>query len=348
MTDRGKARHRASTRATTPLTVITSSVGTGLQQAVGDGVEILGRGGAAIVVSTGLVAATTLTATTLPDRLGGQDPQTANLTLDPAAAQLAAFGSTVADGGPVSDRQSATPVSRGGPLTEPKGASSVLDNGSLTRASAQAAERASRSALLSRARTVAAVAADPVAGPAAKTAATPARTTKKTTARTSTKTTEASTRSSSGSSAAAPVRTSTRKTAAPTKAPVKAPVKAAPAAPAARGSSVLAIAARYVGIPYRYGGTTPAGFDCSGFTQYVYKQIGVSLPRTAQSQMNAATRISRSQAKPGDLVFVVGGGTTGHVGIYAGGNMMYDSPRSGKSLSKRSIWTSSVVFGRVS
>ena len=114
-----------------------------------------------------------------------------------------------------------------------------------------------------------------------------------------------------------------------------------------KGSAVLRIAARYVGVPYVYGGTTPRGFDCSGFTRYVYAQVGRSLPRTADQQMRATHRISRSQARPGDLVAFVRGGRAYHIGIYAGNNMMYDSPRSGKRISRRAIWTSAVVFSRV-
>lgn len=113
------------------------------------------------------------------------------------------------------------------------------------------------------------------------------------------------------------------------------------------GSSVLAIAARYLGIPYVYGGTTPQGFDCSGYTSYVYRQLGTSLPRTANQQMAASRRISRSQARAGDLVFFVSGGRAYHTGIYAGKNMIYDAPRAGKSVSKRAIWSADVVFGRV-
>jgi cell wall-associated NlpC family hydrolase len=116
---------------------------------------------------------------------------------------------------------------------------------------------------------------------------------------------------------------------------------------AAKGSSVLAIAARYVGTPYVYGGTTPRGFDCSGFTRYVYAQLGISLPRTANQQMNATRRVSRSEARPGDLVFFVSAGRAYHNGLYAGDGKMYDSPRSGKSLQKREIWDATVVFGRV-
>jgi cell wall-associated NlpC family hydrolase len=96
-----------------------------------------------------------------------------------------------------------------------------------------------------------------------------------------------------------------------------------------------------------YGGTTPKGFDCSGYTRYVYKQLGVSLPRTADQQLNATRRISRSAARPGDLVFFVSGGRAYHNGIYAGNGMMYDAPRSGKSVQKREIWDATIVFGRV-
>ena len=101
----------------------------------------------------------------------------------------------------------------------------------------------------------------------------------------------------------------------------------------ASGGSIVSIASQYAGIMYRYGGTTPAGFDCSGFTQYVYRQAGISIPRTSGAQASAGRRISRSEARPGDLVW-----TEGHIGIYAGGNMMWDSPRTGKAVQKRNIW----------
>jgi len=111
--------------------------------------------------------------------------------------------------------------------------------------------------------------------------------------------------------------------------------------PAAGG--VLAIAAQYEGLMYSYGGTSPStGFDCSGFTQYVFGRVGISLPRTAQEQKNATTRVSNPQ--PGDLVFF--GSPAYHVGIYAGNGMMWDSPRSGKAVALRSIWSSNVTYGR--
>ncbi|TPG14141.1 hypothetical protein EAH86_17130 [Pedococcus bigeumensis] len=94
---------------------------------------------------------------------------------------------------------------------------------------------------------------------------------------------------------------------------------------------------------YSYGGTSPStGFDCSGFTAYVFRQVGISLPRTAEAQRQATTRVSSPQ--PGDLVFF--GSPAYHVGIYAGNGMMWDSPRSGKAVALRSIWSSSVTYGR--
>jgi peptidoglycan DL-endopeptidase CwlO len=115
----------------------------------------------------------------------------------------------------------------------------------------------------------------------------------------------------------------------------------------ARGSSVISVASRYIGVAYRYGGTSPIGWDCSGAMGYIFNQVGVKLPRTANQQMLASRRISRSEARPGDLVFIVSGGSAYHVGLYAGGNQFYDAGRSGKSFSKREIFSSNVVFGRV-
>lgn len=119
-------------------------------------------------------------------------------------------------------------------------------------------------------------------------------------------------------------------------------VERAPLAPATGG--VLAIAAQYKGIMYKYGGTTPDGFDCSGYTQYVFRQIGISLPRTAEEQRQMATPVSDPQ--PGDLVFF--GAPAYHMGIYAGDGKMWDSPRTGKAVDLRDIWSSSVTYGRVS
>jgi cell wall-associated NlpC family hydrolase len=114
-----------------------------------------------------------------------------------------------------------------------------------------------------------------------------------------------------------------------------------------RGSAILAIAARYLGVPYVYGGTTPSGFDCSGYTGYVFRQLGYSLPRTASEQLRATKRISSADAQTGDLVFFLSGSGASHVGIYAGAGMIYDAGRSGQVVQKRAIWTSAIAFGRV-
>ncbi|QHT56871.1 glycoside hydrolase [Cellulomonas sp. H30R-01] len=116
----------------------------------------------------------------------------------------------------------------------------------------------------------------------------------------------------------------------------------APIPQSVAGNAVLEIAARYVGVPYVSGGSSPAGFDCSGFVSYVYAQLGVSLPRTSSGIKAAATVISRDQAQPGDLIW-----SPGHISIYAGGNQQIDSPRPGKTVQFRAIWQSSPVFLRV-
>ena len=85
------------------------------------------------------------------------------------------------------------------------------------------------------------------------------------------------------------------------------------------GSSAVSIAYQYMGVPYVYGGASPSGFDCSGFTMYVYAQLGVSLPHGATPQLNYGTYVSRSELQPGDLVFFSDGSyPASHVGIYVG------------------------------
>ncbi len=107
-------------------------------------------------------------------------------------------------------------------------------------------------------------------------------------------------------------------------------------------SGVVNIARTLLGIPYVYGGTTTAGFDCSGFTSYVFAKAGVSLPRTAAAQQAAATPVSNPQ--PGDLVFF--GSPAWHVGIYTGNGMMIDSPKPGKSTSERPVFSGVSGYGR--
>lgn len=88
----------------------------------------------------------------------------------------------------------------------------------------------------------------------------------------------------------------------------------------AAGSDIVSIAAQLTGIPYVYGGSTPAGFDCSGFTQYVYAQVGIHIPRTSYEQGAEGTPVPASEARPGDIVW-----EPGHVAIYAGDGMVIEA-----------------------
>ncbi|MEU9086495.1 NlpC/P60 family protein [Streptomyces sp. NPDC048357] len=96
-----------------------------------------------------------------------------------------------------------------------------------------------------------------------------------------------------------------------------------------RAGAALAAAKTKLGFTYQSGGTGPNVYDCSGLTQWAYKQAGVSISRTTFTQVNDGTRISRSQLQPGDLVFFYG--DLHHVGLYAGNNMTLhaSNPRSG-------------------
>ncbi len=97
------------------------------------------------------------------------------------------------------------------------------------------------------------------------------------------------------------------------------------------GSRVIAKAAQYLGTPYRYGGSAPGGFDCSGFTSYVFKQFGISLNRTAAGQYSQGSAVSKANLITGDLVFFNTSGGISHVGIYTGnGKFIHSSsPSSG-------------------
>jgi cell wall-associated NlpC family hydrolase len=131
-------------------------------------------------------------------------------------------------------------------------------------------------------------------------------------------------------------------TAAPVaEAPVEEAVQEAVPA-AAAGSDIVSIAMQYLGVPYVWAGSTPAGFDCSGFTSYVYAQVGIDLPRTSSEQRYAGTAVSAAEAQPGDLIW-----SPGHIAIYAGDGMQVEAPVPGETVRYTEIWQNSPTFIRV-
>ena len=117
------------------------------------------------------------------------------------------------------------------------------------------------------------------------------------------------------------------------------------AAPPARYGGVVGIAMRYLGVPYKWGGASPSGgFDCSGFTMYVYAQMGVSLPHYTGDQWQMGAPVSRGDLQPGDLVFFDG---LGHEGLYIGNNQFIHAPHTGDvvKISPMSGWYASSYMG---
>ncbi|GHF59152.1 glycoside hydrolase [Streptomyces mashuensis] len=136
-------------------------------------------------------------------------------------------------------------------------------------------------------------------------------------------------------------------TAATLAASVLVPGLAADAQAATAGEQALKVAAAKQGSPYQWGAAGPNRFDCSGLTQYSFKRVGKTLPRTAQSQYNSTRHISGGSRQTGDLVFFHSGSNVYHVGIYAGNNKIWHAPKPGTTVRLEKIWTNSVWYGRV-
>jgi cell wall-associated NlpC family hydrolase len=106
-----------------------------------------------------------------------------------------------------------------------------------------------------------------------------------------------------------------------------------PAHPSSRpASQVVDLATSFLGTPYRWGGATPAGFDCSGLVYYTYRKAGLAVPRTSQEQFRAATPVPIARAVPGDLVFFGRRGSISHVGIYIGDQRFIHAPEAGRAV----------------
>src|SRR5210317_1898002 len=113
--------------------------------------------------------------------------------------------------------------------------------------------------------------------------------------------------------------------------PASSPVRAT------AGQRAAAIALDQVGAPYRYGGSTPSGFDCSGLVQYSYKQAGLNVPRTTGQLWSAASPVGRSELRAGDLLFFSIEGKMSHVGLYLGERRFVHAPQSGRKVSVESL-----------
>lgn len=118
--------------------------------------------------------------------------------------------------------------------------------------------------------------------------------------------------------------------------------------PVRTGARVLEVAKSLLGTPYRYGGTTPSGFDCSGFVYYAHKKAGVSVPRSTTEQFRQLHPVPLSELRSGDVIFFrLSLRKVSHVGIYAGKRKFIHAPSRGKRVSIASLdnpyWTNRLV-----
>ncbi|MET1061862.1 MAG: C40 family peptidase [Aeromicrobium sp.] len=117
---------------------------------------------------------------------------------------------------------------------------------------------------------------------------------------------------------------------------------------ASNATKVLKKAASLKGTPYKWGGTTRRGFDCSGYTQYVFKHVlKRNIGRVVSQQATKGHAVNRSSKKRGDLIIFVRGGRKYHVGIYAGAGRIWHASRPGVPVKKERIWTSAYRVRRL-
>jgi cell wall-associated NlpC family hydrolase len=104
------------------------------------------------------------------------------------------------------------------------------------------------------------------------------------------------------------------------------------------GSEIVIRAISLLGAPYKWGGSGPKAFDCSGLVQFVHNELGISVPRTAEEQYRAATRVDFEDLEPGDLLFFkIRGRKVSHVAIYAGSGRFVHAPQTGRPIELRTL-----------
>ncbi|MBB5869378.1 cell wall-associated NlpC family hydrolase [Allocatelliglobosispora scoriae] len=119
-----------------------------------------------------------------------------------------------------------------------------------------------------------------------------------------------------------------------------------PAPKPTKAQTVIALAKQYSGRPYVFGTAGPKTFDCTGYTKFIFKRVGITLPHSG-AQGRYGKHVAKSAARPGDLMLFSSGGSVYHVAIYAGKGYMYDAPRPGRTTGLHRIWTSSYEVRRL-
>ena len=100
------------------------------------------------------------------------------------------------------------------------------------------------------------------------------------------------------------------------------------------GNDIVNYAKSFLGVPYVFGGTSPSGFDCSGFVQYVYKHFGINISRTTKTQINDGVEVGKNELQPGDLVFT----NDSHVTLYIGNKQLIHAPQPGEKVKISNMW----------